>query len=130
MSRSLVTLLDSSAFRRLAYGVGGLGLLSLAAVGTAAAVTPSGRIISQKGKSFFPSAISIAQGESLTLNNDDTNVVHHAYTEDERFSFDSGDQVPGTSTAVAFPKAGTFTVMCGIHPKMRLTVDVKPTEAR
>ena len=42
-----------------------------------------------------------------------------------QFKFDSGDQEPGSKTSVKFPVAGTFDVLCAIHPKMKLTVHVK-----
>jgi plastocyanin len=44
--------------------------------------------------------------------------------ESDRFTFDSGDQEPGSQTDVIFPVSGTFSVLCGIHPKMKLTVHV------
>ena len=42
-----------------------------------------------------------------------------------RPGFDSGDQEPGSKTNIAFPVAGTFDVLCAIHPKMKLTIQVK-----
>lgn len=122
MPRRLVCALSSTAFHHIAYGV---GLLGLTAASSALAVAGGPHAISQKGKAFFPAAISVNAGETVVIKNDDVNVVHHAYTDDERFSFDSGDQEPGSVSNVVFPKAGTFTVMCGIHPKMKLTVEVK-----
>ncbi len=46
-------------------------------------------------------------------------------SESNRFSFDFGDQEPGSKTDVVFPVSGTFTILCGIHPKMKLLVRVK-----
>ena len=39
--------------------------------------------------------------------------------------FDTGEQLPGSKTVVRFPSAGQFTILCGIHPKMKLAVSVK-----
>ncbi len=50
--------------------------------------------------------------------------MHHAYVESKQFSFDSGDQEPGAKVDITFPVSVTFTVMCGIHPKMKLRVRV------
>ena len=36
----------------------------------------------------------------------------------------SGDQEPGSKVDVAFTELGNFTVLCGIHPKMKLVVHV------
>ena len=68
--------------------------------------------------------MTIRRGETVQIVNDDADLLHHAYVDSERFTFDSGDQEPGSKTDVTFPVAGTFSVLCGIHPKMRLTVRV------
>jgi plastocyanin len=50
--------------------------------------------------------------------------LHHAYLTSATFNFDSGDQKPGTTFDVLFPVTGGFTVLCAIHPKMKLVVNV------
>lgn len=81
--------------------------------------------ISQQGRAFNPGTIALAAGDTLRIVNDDEDLLHHAYLKNPLFSFDSGDQEPGSSTDVVFPVAGEFDVMCGIHPKMKLHVSVK-----
>jgi len=56
--------------------------------------------------------------------NDDGDLLHHAYVESKQFSFDSGGQEPGAKVDITFPVSGAFTVLCGIHPKMKLLVHV------
>jgi plastocyanin len=80
--------------------------------------------VSQKGRAFQPGELTIRRGETVQIVNDDADLLHHAYVESERFSFDSGDQEPGSQTDMIFPVTGTFSVLCGIHPKMKLTVHV------
>ena len=80
--------------------------------------------VSQKGRAFQPGELTIRRGETVQIVNDDGDLLHHAYVDSERFSFDSGDQEPGSKIDVLFPVAGTFSVLCGIHPKMKLTVHV------
>jgi plastocyanin len=80
--------------------------------------------VSQKGRAFQPGELTIRRGETVQIINDDADLLHHAYVDSERFSFDSGDQEPGSKTDVTFPLSGTFSVLCGIHPKMKLTVHV------
>ncbi len=63
--------------------------------------------ISQKDREFKPREISIKRGEALRFINDDGELLHH-----------------GSKFEVAFPAAGNFTVLCAIHPKMRLLVHV------
>lgn len=81
-------------------------------------------IISQKNRQFQPGSISLKRGEVLRIVNDDGELLHHAYLTTDKFSFDSGDQQPGSKYDVAFPVSGTFTILCAIHPKMRLVVTV------
>jgi plastocyanin len=81
--------------------------------------------ISQKGREFHPGEIAIKRGEAIQIVNDDGDLLHHAYIDSPKFSFDSGDQKPGSVTPITFAVAGDFDVLCAIHPKMKLTVHVK-----
>jgi plastocyanin len=81
--------------------------------------------ISQKGREFHPGEITIKRGETIKIVNDDADLLHHAYIDSPKFSFDSGDQEPGSITPITFAVAGDFDVLCAIHPKMKLTVHVK-----
>ncbi len=84
----------------------------------------SGTIVSQKGRTFLPDALTLARGETVIIVNDDNDLLHHAYVDSPTFSFDSGDQEPGSRTPVTFSEKGVFQVLCGIHPKMKLVVKV------
>jgi plastocyanin len=106
----------------------------LAVVATAGALIGLGTLvglalpqysISQKGREFHPGEISIKHGDTIEIVNDDADLIHHAYIDSPKFSFDSGDQEPGSKTDVTFPVAGDFDVLCAIHPKMRLVVHVQ-----
>jgi plastocyanin len=81
--------------------------------------------ISQKGREFHPGEIAIKRGEAIQIVNDDGDLLHHAYIDSPKFSFDSGDQKPGSVTPITFAVAGDFDVLCAIHPKMKLMVHVK-----
>jgi plastocyanin len=81
--------------------------------------------ISQKGREFHPGEISVKRGDTLEIVNDDADLLHHAYIDSPKFSFDSGDQQPGSRTDITFPVTGDFDVLCAIHPKMRLVVHVQ-----
>jgi plastocyanin len=102
-------------------------LAGLVAVGLCdvarAALTPPYHV-SQKGRTFQPGELTVSQGDVVQLVNDDGDLLHHAYIDSSDFSFDSGDQEPGGKTDIHFTVAGTFTVLCGIHPKMKLVVHV------
>ncbi len=85
----------------------------------------SQNVVSQKGRQFQPGEMTINRGEALLIVNDDGDLRHHAYIDSDTFKFDSGDQEPGSKTSITFPTAGTFDVLCAIHPKMKLVVHVK-----
>ena len=81
--------------------------------------------VSQRGREFRPNQLNLRQGDVVRIVNDDGDLSHHAYVASERFKFDSGDQEPGGRADIAFTVPGTFNVLCGIHPKMRLVVNVQ-----
>jgi len=85
----------------------------------------SPQMISQKGREFHPGEIAIKRNDTVQIVNDDADLLHHAYVDSPKFSFDSGDQEPGSKTNISFPVAGDFDVLCAIHPKMRLMVHVQ-----
>jgi plastocyanin len=92
------------------------GMLTLLASFAWGALSPSPYHVSQKGRAFQPGELAIQRGETVQIVNDDGDLLHQAYLESNRFSFDSGDQEPGSRTDIIFPVSGTFTVLCGIHP--------------
>ena len=118
---------------RLGLAAGGLALgvlagLALVQWGTAAPAV-AGRagdiLVSQRNHSFAPGHVELSRGGSLVVVNDDGNVIHHAYVDSSAYKFDSGDQEPGDRATLTFDSAGTYKVLCGIHPRMRLDVEVR-----
>lgn len=104
------------------------GLLVLAAgLGLAAtlATAATGARVSQKNRTFEPRDVSVARGDTVEVLNDDGELLHHIYVSARGFEFDSGEQEPGAKVDIRFPAAGTYTVLCRIHPRMRLNVTVK-----
>jgi len=82
-------------------------------------------LVTQKGRAFKPLELKLNAGDTVEIINDDGELIHHAYVASDNFSFDSGDQEPGSKTDVVFSVNGHFTVLCGIHPKMHLAVAVQ-----
>lgn len=79
--------------------------------------------ITQKGRVFSSESITIKKGESLTFVNDDT-VPHNIFSTSKGNEFNLGSQTPGASTDVTFKEAGEVQVICAIHPRMKMTVNV------
>ena len=73
----------------------------------------------------MPGQLGIKRGDVVSIVNDDEDLSHHAYVVSDRFKFDSGDQEPGRNVDISFTVAGTFNVLCGSHPRMRLIVTVQ-----
>lgn len=79
--------------------------------------------VSQKGLAFASPSITVEHGTIVTFSNDDT-TSHNILVSGNGVSLNSGLQAPGTPFRAPFLKPGTYQVMCGIHPKMRMTVNV------
>ena len=95
----------------------------IAFVGGSVVAFAADRTIGQKGKVFSESAITIKKGDVVVFMNDDT-VTHNVMSTDSGGEFNIGAQAPGVSTPVTFDKAGDFTILCAIHPRMKLMVKV------
>ena len=111
-----------------------LPVAGMAAIGAACMLTPlligaapaqTQPTIEQKGIAFRPGNVTIKAGGQVIFRNLDP-FGHNVYSPDQGGTFDIGLQVPDASTAVTFREAGTYTVMCRIHPKMRASVTVEP----
>lgn len=103
----------------------GLALSICALGGTAALAAVPQHFISQKDQIFTPGELGIHRGETIDIVNDDGDLLHHLYIDSKQLEYDSGDQEPGAKVDITFPVTGTFDVLCGIHPKMRLIVHVE-----
>ena len=100
---------------------------SLAAVaflaGAAVAAASTQQTITQKGKVFSMTDVTIKKGDILVFTNDD-NVAHNIFSTSPGNEFDLGSQRPGNSTPVTFDRSGNIDVMCAIHPLMKMKVKV------
>jgi plastocyanin len=97
--------------------------VAIAFAGGSVAAFAAERSISQKGKAFSESTITVKKGDVVIFVNDDS-ITHNVMSADAGNEFNVGAQPPGVSTPVTFDKAGEFTVICAIHPRMKLTVKV------
>ncbi|SDA24268.1 Plastocyanin [Methylobacterium sp. UNC378MF] len=106
------------------------GTLALIGTGIAleaawASLPAATRIVLQKGSRYWPTDLYLRRGDTITLRNGDARLIHHAFIEADRFSFDAGDQSPGAETRLILATPGDFIMQCGIHPKMKLTLHVE-----
>jgi plastocyanin len=80
-------------------------------------------VIHQQGRAFSSASVTVKKGEALTFLNDDT-VPHNIMSASKGNEFNLGSQPPGSSTDVTFNEVGDATVICAIHPRMKMTVKV------
>ena len=78
--------------------------------------------IGQKDKAFAPDTVTAAVGTTIRINNDDGVVHSILMTPPGAATKTTGIQKPGESMEFVLDKAGEYQVKCGIHPKMKLTI--------
>ena len=120
--------MDTITFPRRVWreaAVPGLVALAVTAGGVVALRAAHTAGVSQKDRMFQPGVLALERGDLVEMVNDDAPLLHHAYVATPEFSFDSGEQLPGSHTEIRFTVPGTFTVRCAIHPKMHLYVTVR-----
>jgi plastocyanin len=80
-------------------------------------------VIHQQGRAFSSESVTVKKGDPLTFLNDDS-VPHNIMSTSKGSEFNLGSQAPGSSTDVVFKDVGDVTVICAIHPRMKMTVKV------
>ena len=95
---------------------------AIALLGSVAAGAAATHKIGQKGKQFSESEIAIAAGDTVVFDNND-DVKHNIVIAKMRFN--TGIQEPGGIHELVFDKPGSYSVRCGLHPKMKLIVNVQ-----
>ena len=108
-----------------AFAAGAIAFSGMLGWGVAAMAAGNILPVSQRDRSFKPKTLDIVVGDVIRVVNDDGELVHHAYIDSAAFKFDSGEQAPGTQVDIKIPAPGTYNILCIIHPKMRLVVNVK-----
>jgi plastocyanin len=96
----------------------------LVALALAPPAVAAEHIVDQKDLSFSKAQITIAVGDTIKFTNNDR-TAHHLWTKDNGVNFYSRTLKTGESYVMKFDKAGTYTVKCHIHPKMKLVVVAK-----
>jgi len=81
-------------------------------------------VIDQKGLTFSTASVTVDKGTIVSFQNSD-NTSHNIMVSGNGVTLNSGLQAPGVTFRAPFLKSGTYQVICGIHPKMKMTVVVK-----
>src|SRR5665213_1855005 len=83
-----------------------------------AAAQAAEAVIDQKSLKFVPNTITINVGDSIRFTNADPFTHDVTVVSVDGSTSDKGLQHHGTDNVVAFPKAGTFSIICKMHPNM------------
>lgn len=86
---------------------------------------PAEAVVVQRDIDFDVKNVTIRVGGQIVFVNEDR-FGHNVFSETAGGEFDVGRQAPNTRIAVPFRRAGTFAVLCRIHPRMSMTVVVAP----
>ena len=97
----------------------GIGHIALAQAPDAAEAT-----VVQRDIDFEPKEVRIRTGGQVFFVNEDR-FGHNVYSETAGGEFDVGRQGPNTRIGVQFRRAGTFAVLCRIHPRMAMQIVVQ-----
>jgi plastocyanin len=116
-SRSIMPELEERKMKSVAFAAA-LGMIAGCLTALAAE-----RSITQKGKVFSETELTIKKGDTLIFVNDDS-ITHNIFSTSSGNTFNIGAQAPGISTPVKFANAGEVSVLCAIHPRMQMAVKV------
>lgn len=97
-------------------------VLLLSAAGAAYALAR--HQVDQSGLQFSVASLRVARGDMVVFSNHDRS-SHNITIHGGAMSFNGGLQRPGQNVEVPFTAAGHYQVMCGIHPRMRMDVEVQ-----
>lgn len=95
-------------------------VISAAGIAVAAGIVK----VDQKGLAFSTQRLVVKKGDAVAFMNSDV-TSHNILVSGNGVTLNSGLQRPGVSFTAPFAKAGTYQVVCGIHPKMKMTVTVQ-----
>jgi plastocyanin len=100
-----------------------VALVALGLFGPSALALAANYTVHQKGRKFSSEVTTLRTSQTLVFLNDDT-VPHNVFSTSRGNEFDLGSLGPGSSTEVTFTQAGEVEVICAIHPRMRMTLEI------
>lgn len=102
-----------------------IALGAVAGVLVAGAAWAAGMVVvDQKGLAFSTASLTVDKGTLVSFQNSDS-TSHNILVTGNGVTLNSGLQAPGVAFKAPFLKSGTYQVICGIHPKMKMTVVIR-----
>src|SRR5438128_2985371 len=91
----------------------------------AQAPLPGANQVSLNRMAFFPNALTVKTGTTVTWTNSVVDKIDHTVNANDN-TFSSGTLKPGESYSTTFIKPGTYMYFCSLHPEqMRARIEVK-----
>jgi plastocyanin len=84
---------------------------------------PETVVIVYEGETITPAEVTVKAG---TLVQFQSRGAHQPYNDTAPNVFEGPQLADGESWATVFSEAGTFTILCRLHPAMRGTITVEP----
>ena len=81
--------------------------------------------VTQRDRIFHPNRLEIVRGDTVGVLNDDGELLHHAYVATDDFSFDSGEEPPGSTINAISVHRGRHFHGALPHPSENVVVTVK-----
>jgi plastocyanin len=100
-------------------------LAALAAVLIAAPALAGDLAVNQKDQTFSTPVLNVHTGDKVVWHNNDAVTHNITVRGSDGDSEDLGLQKPGSPVSYTFSDKGAFRVVCSIHPKMKMTVNVQ-----
>jgi cytochrome c peroxidase len=99
------------------------GALLAITAGSALAVGQR-RMVDQSGLRFSAALLHLHRGDTVVFTNSDRS-SHNITIQGARMNFNGGLQRPGQAVEVPITAIGSYQVICGIHPRMRMQIEVE-----
>jgi plastocyanin len=102
------------------------GCATAAAMLLGSAIAWAGGVVTvdQRGLAFSVGSLTLKKGDIVNFTNNDS-TSHNILVVGEGVRLNSGLQAPGVTFKAPFLKSGSYQVICGIHPRMKIAVAVK-----
>lgn len=81
--------------------------------------------VSQSNQTFSSATLNAHVGDKLTFQNNDTVTHNITVKSGDGDADDLGLQKPGGAVHYKFDAKGAYRVVCSIHPRMKMTVNVQ-----
>lgn len=101
-----------------------LAALAIIVLATGTALAVVRHRVDQSGLRFSVAQLRLQRGDTVVFTNSDRG-AHNILVRGGAVNFNGGLQRPGQNLEVPFTAGGRYQITCGIHPRMRLDVEVQ-----